>query len=128
MYATIDQVEVGYRALTDTEKGKCEALLEEAAVMIDAIAPNARSNAKQIVSCRMVRRALVSADDTMMGATQGSVSALGYTQSWTMGNGSAGELYISRAEKAMLGAGQKIGVSNPYGGFENDKGHNCHII
>lgn len=120
MYATIEQVEAGYRELSETEREKCETLLSEAAIMIDAVARAACANAKQVVSCRMVRRALISYDDTMMGATQGSVSALGYTQSWTMGNGSAGELYISRSEKNLLGAGNKIGASNPYGGSRDD--------
>jgi hypothetical protein len=48
-----------------------------------------------------------------MGATQGSVSALGYSQSWTIGSGSTGELYISKVEKKMLGAGNAIGSYSP---------------
>ena len=49
-----------------------------------------------------------------MGATQGSMSGLGYSQSWTMGsNGSAGELYLAKLEKQMLGYGNKIGSHSP---------------
>jgi len=53
-----------------------------------------------------------------MGASQGSATALGYTQSWTMSGGTSGELYISRTERRLLGAGmtkekiaEEMGVS-----------------
>ena len=44
---------------------------------------------KKIVSCRMVIRALGdgSVSGVPMGATQGSMSALGYSQSWTISGG-----------------------------------------
>ena len=48
-----------------------------------------------------------------MGASQGSMSALGYSQSWTMGGGSSGELYLSKTEKRMLGVGNDIGSYSP---------------
>ena len=117
MYATVEDVEAGFRTLDTDEQAKCSALIEEAGVMIDAIAANASENAKRLVVCRMVRRALGSGgnDVAPMGATQGSVSALGYSQSWTMGTGaSTGELYIGKAERQLLGLGNKIGASNPY--------------
>ena len=71
-----------------------------------------------MVSCRMVRRVL--GDGTggdmplyPMGASQGSATALGYTQSWTMSGGTSGELYISRTERRLLGAGNRIGAHSP---------------
>lgn len=48
-----------------------------------------------------------------VGASQGSMSALGYSQSWTIGSGTTGELYISKTEKKMLGAGNAIGSYSP---------------
>ena len=49
-----------------------------------------------------------------MGATQGSMSGLGYSESWTIGSGgSAGEVYLSRLDKQVLGAGNKIGSYSP---------------
>ena len=48
-----------------------------------------------------------------MGATQGSMSALGYSQSWTIGSGSAGELYLGKLEKKLLGCGNSIGSYSP---------------
>ena len=122
-YAEVFDVEAGFRALSKDEQERCSALLSEAAVIIDAYNPDAGEDAKRLVSCRMVRRLL--GDGTggetplyPMGATQGSATALGYTQSWTMGgSGSAGELYLSKLEKKLLGAGNRIGAASPVEGL-----------
>lgn len=122
-YAIVEEVEAGFRTLTDEERARCAALLEEAALVIDAYGKNAEPAVKGLVSCRMVRRLL--GDGTggetslyPMGATQGSATALGYTQSWTMGSsGSAGELYLSKLEKKLLGAGDRIGAAGPLEGL-----------
>ena len=114
-YATYDQVEAGYRTLTPEEIAVCNELLDEAAVIIDAYNSNASADAKKVVSCRMVRRALGAGEATIpIGATQGSMTAGPYTQSWTMGTGSAGELYLSRVDKKLLGVSNAIGCSDPY--------------
>lgn len=116
-YATIDQVEAGFRPLSEDEISIGTQLLAEAAVIIDAYNASASEEAKAIVSCRMVRRCL--ADDGSvgmpMGTTQGSISALGYSQSWTVGAGagSTGELYLSALEKRLLSRGDKIGSYSP---------------
>ena len=109
-YADAAAVAAGFRTLTDEEQARADALLEEAA--------DAKEDAKWVVSCRMVRRVL--GDGTggdmplyPMGASQGSATALGYTQSWTMSGGTSGELYISRTERRLLGAGNRIGAHSP---------------
>ena len=122
-YAIVEEVEAGFRPLSDEERERCAALLEEAALVIDAYGRDAALDVKGLVSCRMVRRLL--GDGTggetplyPMGATQGSATALGYTQSWTMGSsGSAGELYLSKLEKKLLGAGNRIGAAGPLEGL-----------
>ena len=118
-YATVEDVERGFRSLDADEQEKCEALLDEADILIDAVASSASSNAKKVVECRIIRRALGDGQGASiafpMGSTQGSVSALGYSQSWTLSNGSAGELYLGKTEKMILGLGNKIGVTDPYG-------------
>lgn len=115
-YATVDQVEAGFRPLTCDEQAVCSQLLDEAAVMIDAVAPYADPEAKATVSCRMVRRAIAasSSGDFPVGATQGTMSAGGYSQSWTMSSGSTGELFIGKTERMLLGTGNRIGASNPF--------------
>ena len=99
-YATLADVEAGFRTLEEDEQRRCLALLEEAATIIDTCSENAAPDRKQLVLYPM-------------GATQGSASAMGYTQSWTMSGGSSGELYLSKLEKRLLGLGSRVGAHSP---------------
>lgn len=103
------------RDLTEDERTVCSKLLEDAGVIIDAYNPGASEEAKLTVSCRMVVRALGSGDDSVpIGATQGTMTALSYSQSWTLGgSGAAGELYLGKLEKQLLGVGNRIGSYSP---------------
>ena len=104
------------RTMSSDELAVCTTLLEDAATMLDALAPNADAAAKSLVSIRMTARAMGDGDGygVPQGATQGSMSALGYTQSWTLGTGSgAGELYITKLERQMLGLGRAVGSYSP---------------
>ena len=115
-YAEIQDVAAGFRTLTEAEQEQCGALLLEAAVIVDAYNREAGEDAKKLVSCRMVRRQLGSGDDGMqfpLGSTQGSASAMGYSQSFTMGSGAVGELYLSKLDKKLLGVGNRIGSHSP---------------
>ena len=116
-YATVQDVEARMvRDLSTDEEAVCTALLQDAAVIIDAAAPNASADAKKVVSCRMVIRALGDGQTggVPVGATQGSMSALGYVQSWTVGSGgSTGELYLNKLERGLLGAGNAVGSYSP---------------
>ena len=116
-YATTADIEARLgRALTGTEEAVCQTLLDDAAVIIDAAAPNASDDAKKVVSCRMVLRTVGAEVQTgvPVGATQGSMTALGYTQSWTIsGGGASGELYLGKADRRLLGAGDAIGSYSP---------------
>lgn len=115
-YATVNDVQDRMtRTMSSEEEAVCSVLLDDAAAIIDAFAPSANVDVKLVVSCRMVIRAL--GDGTSigipLGATQGSMSGLGYSQSWTLSNGANGELYLSKLEKQMLGLGNKIGSYSP---------------
>lgn len=115
-YATVQDVQARMtRQMSASEQAVCAVMLDDAAVIIDAYNSKAAADAKKVVSCRMVERVLGDGSDTgiPMGATQGSVSALGYTQSWTIGAGSTGEMYLSKLEKKLLGAGDLIGSYSP---------------
>ena len=116
-YATVADVQARMlRTMGSDEQALCGKLLEDAAVMIDAYAVNAAASAKQVVSCRMVIRALGDGQSTgtPLGATQGSMSALGYSQSWTISSGgSVGELYFAKADRQLLGKGNAIGSYSP---------------
>ena len=114
-YATYTDVQARMsRDLTADEQALCATLLDDAGVIIDSFNKNADDGVKLVVSCRMVIRALGVDDTVPMGATQGSMSALGYSQSWTIGSGgSVGELYLSKLDKQMLGYGNQIGSYSP---------------
>ena len=116
-YATVDDVQARMsRTLTDDERAICSTMLDDAAVIIDAYNVDAAEEAKKVVSCRIVIRAMGDGSDSgvPMGATQGSQSALGYTQSWTIGSGGgAGEMYLGKLERKLLGCGDHIGSYSP---------------
>lgn len=115
-YATVEDVQARMlREMTQTEQDACAVMLDDAAIVIDAFAPDATNDAKKLVSCRMCERAIGDGDTggVPIGATQGSMSGLGYSQSWTLANGATGELYLSKLDKQLLGLGNRIGAYSP---------------
>jgi hypothetical protein len=115
-YATVADVQARMtRTMSADEQTMCATLLDDAAIIIDAFNASATADAKKIVSCRMVIRQMGDGDDAgvPIGATQGSMSGLGYSQSWTLSNGSTGEMYLSKLDKQLLGYGNKIGSYSP---------------
>lgn len=118
-YATVEDIQNHLlRELSTDEEALCETLLADSAIIIDAYNSSASADSKKLVSVRMVIRNLDSGDGSVpVGATQGSMSGLGYTSSWTIGTGGGnGELYISKLEKKLLGLGDKIGSYSPIEG------------
>lgn len=113
-YATVEDVQARMSVeMTETQENICSNLLDDAAIIIDMFNINASTENKKLVSIRMVQRALNVDSDIPLGATQGSMSAMGYSQSWTMGaNSSVGELYLNKLEKQMLGKGNQIGCTS----------------
>lgn len=133
-YATVQDVQDRMnRTLSEDEQSICSNLLDDAAVIIDSVNANASAEVKMIVSCRMVIRALGDGESggVPVGATQGSMSGLGYSQSWTVSNGSVGEIYISKLEKQLLGRGNSIGSYSPVEELvykeETNEGHDNSI-
>lgn len=115
-YATIEDIQGRMtRTLNESEQTVCSNLLNDVAVLIDAVNVNASADAKKVVSCNAVIRAIGNGDsDIPIGATQGTMSALGYSQSWTVGSGgSTAEIYLSRIDKKLLGANNSIGSYSP---------------
>lgn len=115
-YATVEDVQARMmRELSDAEQAICATWLDDAAVVIDAFNANATTEAKKVVSCRCVIRQLGDGESAgiPIGATQGSMAGLGYSQSWTVGNGATGEIYLSKLDKQLLGCGNRIGSHSP---------------
>lgn len=114
-YATYQDVQARMtRTMSESEQAICTNLLDDAAVMIDWFNASATADIKKVVSVRMVMRAMGDGETGVpVGATQGSMSGLGYAQSWTISGGSNGEVYLSKLEKQMLGEGNSIGSYSP---------------
>ena len=116
-YATVADVQARMsRTMSADEQTMCATLLDDAAVIIDSYNANATTDAKKVVSCRVVIRVLGDGADSgvPMGATQGSMSGLGSSQSWTIGSGgTAGEMYLAKLDRKLLGCGDLIGSWSP---------------
>ncbi len=115
-YATVEDVQARMtRTMSESEQAICSTMLDDAAVIIDSFNEAASEDKKQIVSCRMVIRQLGDGNDMgiPIGSTQGSMAGLGYSQSWTLSNGSTGEMYLSKLDKELLGVGNRIGSYSP---------------
>ena len=113
-YATVSDVQARMTTtMTEAQRNVCAMLLDDAAIIIDDFNINATTDNKKVVSVRMVQRAINVDPDIPVGSTQGSMSAMGYSQSWTMGtNTSVGELYLNKLEKQMLGKGNRLGCKS----------------
>lgn len=116
-YATVQDVQARMlRTMSSAEEAVCANLLDDAGVIIDAYNADASADAKKVVSCNMVVRAMGDGESTgvPLGASQGSMSGLGYSQSWTMAvGGSVGQLYLGKLDKKLLGVGDRIGSYSP---------------
>lgn len=115
-YATVEDVQARMtRLMSESEQAICSTMLDDAAVIIDAFNAAASDDKKKVVSCRMVVRQMGDGESSgvPIGATQGSMSGLGYSQSWTVGSGTTGEIYLSKLDKQLLGYANKIGSYSP---------------
>jgi hypothetical protein len=122
-YATYEDVQARMlRQMSDKECCVCGMLLDDAAALIDSTSAKVSDTVKLTVSCRMVIRALGDGTDSGVptGATQGSVSALGYSQSWTISSGSVGQLYLDKTDRKLLGLGNTIGSRSPIESFPEE--------
>lgn len=133
-YATYEDVQARMsRTMTESEQDICSTLLDDAAVIIDSYNSKASNDVKKVVSCRMVIRAMGDGESggVPVGATQGSMSGLGYSQSWTISAGSVGELYLAKLDKKLLGVGNSIGSRSPVENLVpkevDDEGHDSPI-
>ena len=117
-YATYEDVQIRIgKTFNESEQASCTSLLDRAAMIIDSFSASANkpeANKKE-VSVSMVSRVMLNNDlDIPIGATQGSMSGLGYAQSWTMGSGGiTGDLYLTKDDRRLLGIGNRIGSYSP---------------
>lgn len=109
-YATWQDVQARWRTLTVDEQALATTLLEDAAVELDGACPpsdppTARElSVRKIVSVRMVKRAMLSADAGGAGVTSLQQSGGPYQQTQQFAN-PLGDLYLTKADKRLLGCG-----------------------
>ena len=114
-YATVADLEARWKALESGQASVAEALLDGVAVLIDSYG-TPDEDAALTVSCTAVRRAMSVNDMGLYGVTQSSMTAGSYQQQWTYGN-PTGDLYLTKAERRMLGfGGGKAGIARPSSG------------
>ena len=107
-YATYSDLEAIWRPLSADEQEQATALLDYAAVIIDAYATIDATDEEQLtrakyVSCSMVRRAMQASESDMIGISQASATMGPFNQQATFSN-PTGDLYLTGTEKGMLGA------------------------
>lgn len=107
-YATYTDLEAIWRPLSADEQEQATALLDYAAVIIDAYATVDATDEEQLtrakyVSCSMVRRAMMASESDMIGISQASATMGPFNQQATYQN-PTGDLYLTGTEKGMLGA------------------------
>lgn len=111
-FATVEDLENRYRALSVDEINKAEALLEDAAVLITCELNAAgikidsedvqQQRALKIVSCSVVKRAMATGGDSV---TQMTTTTGPFSRQLTFANPTA-DLYLTKQDKRMLGIAQ----------------------
>lgn len=119
MYATVQDVEDRWRTLSDAEKTRAEVLLDDAAVEIDsACAPSvppteAELSARLIVSCRMVKRAMATSGGVEGVGVESIQAGAGPFQQTQKFSNPSGDLYLTRADRKLLGCGKQTAYTVP---------------
>lgn len=122
-YATLDDIEARRGYLSADEREKAAALLDDAAVILDALVTIDGSDEQEtllnLVSCNMVIRALSTTPDAY-GVSSLSTTAGVYSESLQYANPS-GDMYLTKLEKRLLGiASSYIGTIRPMFAGEHD--------
>lgn len=122
-YATLEDIEARRGALDPDDEEKATALLEDAAVILDALVvidgTEEQETLLNLVSCNMVIRALSTTPDAY-GVSSLSTTAGVYSESLQYSNPS-GDMYLTKLEKRLLGITTSyIGYIRPIIGVHDD--------
>ena len=125
-FAAVSDIEARWRILDADEAARASTLLDDASAMLGSLIPEydvadtAYLVLLQLVCCNMVIRAMSATEADSFGASNMSMTAGPYTQSWTYSN-PTGDMYITKFEKRLLG------ISSSYIGSIRPKiGCGCH--
>lgn len=117
-YADVIDLEDRWRTLSESEKARAEVLLGDAAVRLDALCPPsgpptvAGLEARKIVSCEMVKRAMATPGGVDgMGVTSVQAGAGPFQQTQQFSN-PTGDLYVTKGDRALLGCGGQVAYTH----------------
>lgn len=120
MYAEVTDLESRWRTLTPDESARAAVLLADAAVRIDASCPpsdpptDQELNARMIVSCEMVKRAMASSAGGVSGVGVTSIQqGAGPYQETVQFSNPTGDLYLSKSDRKLLGCGAQVAFTVP---------------
>lgn len=108
-FAGVSDIEARWRPLSTDERSRAGVLLEDASAILESLVrvdedDEGQADLLKAICCSMVIRAMSATEADSYGATQMSMTAGPYSQSWTYGN-PTGDLYLTRLEKKLLGIG-----------------------
>lgn len=106
-YATVSDIESRWRALNEAEQSRASVLIDDASAMLTALVNVDSDDQEQAqllkqVCCSMVIRAMSATEADAFGASQMSMTAGPYSQSWSYSN-PTGDMYLTKLEKRLLG-------------------------
>lgn len=106
-YATVSDIESRWRALNEAEQSRASVLIDDASAMLTALVNVDSDDQEQAqllkqVCCSMVIRAMSATETDAFGASQMSMTAGPYSQSWSYSN-PTGDMYLTKLEKRLLG-------------------------
>lgn len=112
-YATFADLQARWPGIPDSSQDRAEALLEDAAVILDTELPPVPdaegevpdARVRRLVSCSMVER-ILKGDGMAHGVTQGSRTMGPFSESVTFSNPN-GDLYLTKGERKLLGVGRQ---------------------
>ena len=118
-FAEYSDLEARWRPLSTAEQENATALLEDAAVIIRAEVPGADDldpGITRLVSCAMVKRALITAN--VEGFSQVQNAAGPFQHGGTVAN-PMGNLYLSKQDRKILGSSAQTAFSIDLGSYED---------
>ena len=106
-FALVSDIESRWRELSTTEESRASVLLDDATAMLSQLVDVRDNDAEQAallkaVCCNMVIRVMSATESENFGASNMSMLAGPYQQSWTYANPS-GDMYLTKYEKRLLG-------------------------
>ncbi len=116
-YATVPDLEARWRTLTEGEQAMASVLLDDAATYLDSLVCVLSGDSHQMdvlkmVSCAMVKRAMVASESNGLGIDQATATMGPFTQTAHFAN-PGGDFYLTAAERAQLGIGGGFLASVP---------------